>query len=52
MELTGAAYLALGRAASRYDSSGYRAAQATLQRATRALDAAYSQLDAFGYSAG
>jgi hypothetical protein len=52
LELTGAAYLALGRAASRHDSSRYRAAQATLQRATRALDVAYSQLDAFGYSAG
>jgi hypothetical protein len=44
------AYLALGRAASRQDSTGYQAARASVAHAATALTAAYSKLAGFGYS--
>jgi hypothetical protein len=50
LKLTGAAYVALGHAASRQDPALYATARASLQRATSALNAAFSGLDAFGYS--
>jgi len=45
-----AAYRSLGRAAALQDPTRYRDARASLQRATSALTAAYSRLEAFGYS--
>ena len=50
LALNEAAYRALGRAASLQDSAAYSDARASLGRAANALTAAYSGLDAFGYS--
>jgi hypothetical protein len=46
---TGDAYTALSRAASRNDARGYRAAQGSLAKATRAVNAALAQLTKLGY---
>jgi hypothetical protein len=50
LALNETAYRALGRAASLQDSASYSAASTSLRRAASALTAAYSGLDAFGYS--
>jgi hypothetical protein len=47
-----AGYQSLGRAASALDAPGYSAAQRSLREAARALQIAYSRLNAFGYVVG
>jgi hypothetical protein len=49
LRLADKAYLALGRAASRQDPTGYRAARASVAQANTALTTAYSRLATFGY---
>ena len=49
LDLSSAAYRALGQAASRQDPAGYGRARAMVQRAARAWKATYSRLEAFGY---
>jgi hypothetical protein len=50
LKLNGAAYRALGRAASLQDQAAYNQATTSVERATNAWKAAYSRLGAFGYS--
>jgi hypothetical protein len=49
LSMSADAYRALARAAARPDASGYRRAQASVARATLALDDAYAQLRGLGY---
>jgi hypothetical protein len=49
LSMSADAYRALARATARRDASGYRRAQASVARATRALDDAYAQLGRLGY---